>query len=303
MHAEEAEYDASSGPTSALESPDWADEMGRRWLGCLDLFEGTLAPIGAALIEHARFSRRERVVDVGCGAGPSTLVISRRVSPGGLALGLDVSPVLIDAAMQRASRPGAVLKDADVRFCVGDAAAVELEEAPFDVIFSRFGLLFFDDPYAAFEHMRGWLKPTKGRIVFSCWAPVEENPWIYEPHAIIRRHINTPELQPNAPGPFGLADVARLNDILVTAGFVDIRVQAWRGELPIAGAGANSMMATDLALNGMHASEQLAQAPDDVKAKVRRDIEALYKARHGVGGVMMPASAWLVTAKDGGGWR
>ena len=123
MHAEEAEYDASSGPTSALESPDWADEMGRRWLGCLDLFEGTLAPIGAALIEHARFSRRERVVDVGCGAGLLAEPLARL---GAKVTAIDAAPELIAVARDHAAQMGL-----EIDYRAGDVQALESE---FDLV-------------------------------------------------------------------------------------------------------------------------------------------------------------------------
>jgi SAM-dependent methyltransferase len=285
---------------SPLETQDWAGEMGERWLKYRDQFEAVLAPVGVALMEVARFKSGDRVIDVGCGAGVTTLAIARRVASKGFALGLDVSMTLIEDAKRRAASPGVVLKDSDVRFQQGDATKAEVPDGPFDVLFSRFGLMFFEDPYRSFEHMRGWLKP-RGRLVFCSWAPVEANPWISELNAIVRRHMsNAPEMQPNAPGPFGLADVMRINDILVSAGYADIRVQGWRGDIPVAGQGANSLMATEFAWNALHVGQVLETESEEIKGKVRRDIEALYKDLHDVGGVMMRGAAWLVTARNDG---
>jgi SAM-dependent methyltransferase len=285
-------------PTSPLERQDWSDAMGRRWLGHLKELEGMVAPIGAAALRKARFVPGERVVDVGCGAGPTTLDIARAVSPGGYALGLDLSPLLIDAATRRLTKSARPPGSARVKFLLGDAATAALDEPPFDVLFSRFGVMFFPDPHLAFAHMRGWLKPT-GRAAFCCWAPPEENPWVLEIEAVVRRYVEPPGHTPHAPGPFGLADVERLKDILAKAGFVEVAIDAWRGQQAIAGPGATPAQAAAFAMTGMHVCQLLGDAPDELKSRVRADLEALFASKHGPGGVLLPSAAWLVTAKVG----
>jgi SAM-dependent methyltransferase len=284
--------------TSPLERQDWTDAMGQRWLDHLKEFEGMIAPVGAALLKTARFAPGERVVDVGCGAGPSTLDIARAVSPGGYVLGLDLSPALIDAATRRLSKAARPPGSARVRFVRGDAGTVALDEPPFDVLFSRFGVMFFEDPYPAFANMRSWLKPT-GRAAFSCWAPPSENAWVLEIEAVLKRHIETPEPTPNAPGPFALADTERLRDVLAKAGFVDVAIDAWRGHVPFGGPGATPAHAAAFAMNGMHLGELLSEESDALKAQVQADLEALFATKQGEGSMLFPGMAWFVSAKAG----
>jgi SAM-dependent methyltransferase len=281
---------------SPLNRQDWADAMGRRWLDHLPQFESMLAPIGAAAIEAARLKPGERVVDVGCGGGATTLDIASRLGPKGLAVGIDLSPVLVEAAKaklaQAEARPGA----APVKFVCGNAATLALEDAPFDVLFSRFGVMFFDDLHAAFRHMRGWLTPT-GRVAFVCWAPPKENPWILEIEAINRRYAATPDVDPNAPGPFALSNPDRLRDVLGEAGFVNVTLDAWRGGQAIGGPGATPEQAAQFAMTGMSVGQALKDQPDSVKAKARADVVALFAKHHTKDGVLMPSCAWVVTGK------
>ena len=133
-----------------LPAEDWAGEMGERWLRHLERFESMIAPIGAALLESAGFRPAQRVLDLGCGAGGTSLEIARRVGPKGAVLGVDISAPLIAAAERRAQQAAAD----NVSFRCADAAIAQLPEAPFNRMFSRFGLMFFNDARAAFAHLR-----------------------------------------------------------------------------------------------------------------------------------------------------
>lgn len=144
----------SEASPEALKGEDWAGEMGARWLVSLDRFEGMIAPIGAALLARAAYQPGERVLDLGCGGGATTLAIAEAVGPDGAALGLDVAPMLIERASQRAAATGS-----KARFVCSDAATAALNEPPFDRLFSRFGSMFFETPAAAFTNLRGMLKP------------------------------------------------------------------------------------------------------------------------------------------------
>src|SRR5690606_12585365 len=106
----------------------------------------------------------DQVIDIGCGGGASSLALAARVAPGGMVTGLDISPVLV-AAAQRRARAGGVKT---AQFVVGDASRVRIPGDGFDVLFSRFGIMFFEDPYAAFANMHAFLKPD-GRAIFACW--------------------------------------------------------------------------------------------------------------------------------------
>ena len=261
--------------------------------------EGMIAPIGDALIAHAKLKPGERVIDVGCGGGPTTLTIAERVSPGGLALGLDVSPMLIEKAQARANALTRAPDAAALSFILDDAATATPAAAPFDVLFSRFGVMFFDDPYPAFAHMRTWLKPD-GRTEFACWASIDENPWIKEIGAIIAKYIETPPPDPTAPGPLALADQDRTRDILQTAGFADPAFTLHRDVQLMGGPGASPAEAAAFTMSGMHVGQALAEESDAVKAQVEADLVALYEGCVTPRGVALPSAAWFVTAQNRG---
>ena len=138
----------AGGATEALKGEDWAGEMGARWLASLDRFEGMIAPIGAALLAQAGYAAGERVLDLGCGGGATTLAIAGAVGPQGAALGLDVAPMLVAKAQERAAAQGST-----ARFVCADAATASLDEPPFDRLFSRFGSMFFAEPVPAFANL------------------------------------------------------------------------------------------------------------------------------------------------------
>jgi ubiquinone/menaquinone biosynthesis C-methylase UbiE len=156
-----------------------------------------LEPVGAALIQRAFPGEGGRVLDVGCGAGATTLAMARRVGPAGLCLGVDISAPLVAAAEARAARDGA----ANARFLCADAQTAELAAGGFDVAMSRFGVMFFDDPDAAFANLRRALK-RGGRLTCLAWRGPMENPMFSVPALAAMPYLPpAPPPDPNAPPP------------------------------------------------------------------------------------------------------
>ncbi|MBU0823989.1 MAG: class I SAM-dependent methyltransferase, partial [Alphaproteobacteria bacterium] len=147
----------SCAPTAPTH--DWNGDSGERWAANLDRLDLMLQDFGDAVIAAAGAQRGERVLDIGCGSGTSTFILAEQVGATGHVLGVDISEQLVDLA--RAATPDA----APVEFRLADAATTPLPAESFDLLFSRFGVMFFDDPGVAFAHMRGALKPD-GRIAF-----------------------------------------------------------------------------------------------------------------------------------------
>ena len=275
----------------ALKGEDWAGEMGARWLANLDRFEGMIAPIGEALLERAGYQPGERVLDLGCGGGATTLAIAQIVGPQGAALGLDVAPMLIARAQERAAEA-----DSTARFVCADAATAGLGEPPFDRLFSRFGSMFFAEPVAAFVNLRGLLKPG-ARIDLAVWANPRDNLWMMEVMGVVRRHVEIPPAIPLTPGPFAFEDLGYLEDVLVGAGYSDIDIATYQGLQAVGGAGATPEDATDFVLASMAVGRVLADLGADVQNAARADLAAMFACHHQVGeGVMLPSKAWLVTA-------
>jgi len=278
----------------ALKGEDWAGEMGARWLASLDRFEGMIAPIGAALLARAAYQPGERVLDLGCGGGATTLAIAEAVGPQGAALGLDIAPMLVEAATRRAAEAGST-----ARFVCADAASAALAEPPFDRLFSRFGSMFFPEPVPAFANIRSIVKPG-ARIDLAVWANPRDNLWMMEVMGVVRQHIEIPPATPRAPGPFAFEDLGYLEEVLTGAGFSAMTVEAYAGLQPVGGAGATPDEAVDFVLASMAVGRALEEASADIRSAARADLLDLFTRRHVAGaGVMMGCKAWLVTARNG----
>ncbi len=197
------------------ETRRWNDE---RWAAAWPRRERLTEAVSPYLLKAVDARPGQRVCDIGCGGGGLTLALARAVDPGGRAVGLDISAPLLELAWGRANEAGV----ANVDFLQMDVQTGSLEEEPFDLAVSQFGVMFFDEPLAALGAIRGSLT-TGGRLVFACWQGVEHNPW----------HVGTAlrSLLPPRPtpppgkspvGPFVLGDDEYVGDLLGGAGFAAV---------------------------------------------------------------------------------
>ena len=173
----------------------WNSEAGPRWVAMQERMDAMLAPLMTAALDRARPAVGETVLDVGCGCGATLLALADRVGPDGSILGVDISAPMLDRARERV-RDSAMR---NVRLTLSDAAVHAFEPGAFDLAFSRFGVMFFDDPDRAFANIRSALAAT-GRWAFVCWAPPRDNPWLTVPLTVARQHLPPqPESDPSAP--------------------------------------------------------------------------------------------------------
>ncbi|HEY2864692.1 MAG TPA: methyltransferase domain-containing protein [Casimicrobiaceae bacterium] len=208
---------------------EWNGVLGQRWVAMRQDIDRFVLPFGEAALEVAAPRLGERVIDIGCGCGETSIEIARRVGRTGSVLGIDVSQPMLAFARAQSAPPDA----ARLAFEEGDAAEARLP-ADTDLLFSRFGVMFFSQPSPAFHHLRKSLR-RGGRCVFVCWRTPRDNPWAMTPLAAAREAMGvTPEpSDPNAPGPFAFADEGRLRTILSDAGFADIDLQRFDMALSI----------------------------------------------------------------------
>jgi len=190
------------------------------WAEVREPLELQLAPLGrralAALAPHPG----ESVLDIGCGGGETALDLARSVAPDGTVVGVDLSAAVL--AFARRAAKGCER----VRFVQADAQVFPFEPASFDAAFSRFGVMFFADPTAAFVNIRRSLRPN-GRLAFVCWRALEENPLDIVPLRAASAHLPPqPAHDPDAPGPFAFANPDRVRGILERAGFGEIEITA-----------------------------------------------------------------------------
>jgi ubiquinone/menaquinone biosynthesis C-methylase UbiE len=200
---------------------DWNGPVGSRWLTYNDWLDERTAAYGEAAFAAATPQPGESVLDIGCGAGATSLELARAVGAGGRVIGVDVSEPLIGRARERAQASGL-----PVEFRLADASAPLFAPHSFDLLFSRFGVMFFDDPIAAFTELRKTLKPG-GRIAFACWQEPAKNDWYVLPLNAIAGIIAPEVVDTNAPGPFAFSDPHRVERILTEAGFAQIELQAF----------------------------------------------------------------------------
>lgn len=271
---------------------EWQGAAGDRWRQNLDGFEWMIAGIGDALVAQAGYNSGDRVVDVGCGGGATTLPIARIVGAQGLALGVDIAPQLIEIARDRAAAQSL----SQAQFLVADGQSAVPDQAPFDRLFSRFGVMFFDDSIAAFANMRQWLKPG-GRIDFACWGPPARNPWMSEIHAIMAQFVEMPPRDPAAPGPFRFADPDTIRTVMDGSGFQDVSIESHIADQPFGGRDANVEAATDFVLTAMDMGALLDDAGSDVAVAAKAAITGFLKQHEQDGVVILPGFSWFVSAR------
>src|SRR5947207_10285485 len=257
---------------------DWNGQSGERWVAYQARLDAMMAVFGQAAIEAAAPATGERVLDVGCGAGASSLDLAARVGAGGHVLGVDISEPLIGRA--RALAP----QDTPALFLVADASSTELPEGAFDILFSRFGVMFFDDPTAAFAHMRRALKPG-ARVAFVCWRGMAENDWVRLPMGAIKGIVPpTAPPDPEAPGPFSFGDQGWVARILTVAGFTDVAIAPFDASIPFGEGGTRDAAIDDavqMAVEVGPLSRVLADQPDDIRARASAAVRAAFAARPG----------------------
>jgi SAM-dependent methyltransferase len=274
----------------------WQDAAGRSWVELQEQTDALLDPLGRAALERLNVRPGERALDVGCGAGQSTLELAELVAAPGSVVGVDVSEPLLRRAKERV----VAAELSNVELVLANAASARVDP-PVDLIFSRFGVMFFDDPVAAFTHLRTLLVAS-GRLGFVCWQPMDVNPWAHAPLAAVRRlrpeHPLIELLQPGKPGPFAFSDPALVEHILRAAGFSDVNVLPHATDVALGGA-RTLEDAIDYTLQIGPAARFIADAELKADPRLRDVLRAALKPYANERGVFVPARCWLVTARRG----
>jgi SAM-dependent methyltransferase len=267
----------------------WNGEIGSLWSSRAAITERVFAPLTEALLERAAPRPGERIVDIGTGCGGLALQLARGVAPHGWVLGVDVSEPMLDTARRRPDG-----QDVDnIEFLHADAATHAFEPGAFDLATSQFGVMFFDDPIAAFSNAHRAL--DGGRLAFACWRAMSENTWQTVPNGAVD-HVLPPVQRgdPLAPGPFALADPERVRSILTAAGFHDITLEPIDRALPL---GDDPTAAAGTLAGFGTVARRLSGQPDAVIQSALRAITSALESARTPDGVRLGAAIWVVGAR------
>ena len=260
----------------------WNDRAGETWAELQDRLDALLAPLSAAALAAAEVRPGDHVLDVGCGCGDTSIAMS---AMGAKVLGVDVSAPMLARARSR---------DASIEYQQADAATTDFARA-FDLVFSRFGVMFFDDAAAAFRNLHNALT-SDGRLLFVCWQPPARNPWMATAGRAIAPYLPSSDEAPNsrAPGPFAFADARYVEQILQDAGFSRIRIKSHEESLKVADTLAE---AVQFQTRVGPAARVIAELEGDKRAQALAAVEDALRPFDRGSGLHLDSAVWLVSAE------
>lgn len=271
---------------AAEQAAYWNGPGGKGWRASIERIERGIGDFGTAALAAANARPGERVIDIGCGLGGTTRALAEAVGLGGHVLGVDISEELVASARSH--------RVPNATFVVGNAATHPFEPASYDLVFSRFGVMFFGDPVAAFRNFQQALKPT-GRLVFVCWRTTQENPWGLVPVRAAAPFLPPlPKPGPEDPGQYSFGDRNRVERILKESGFGAISIEPL--DVPIwMGADAGEVVANAGRFGPL--ARAFAEATPEQIEKAKAAIATALKPHESAAGVVLPGACWLVTAR------
>jgi SAM-dependent methyltransferase len=248
-----------------------------------------LATFGDKALDTLNPQSGERILEIGCGTGTTTLALGGRVGTSGEILAADLSRPMLNKAIERAN----VSAEHPITFVEADAQVHSFPTATFDAVYSRFGVMFFDDPIAAFRNIRKAVRPG-GRMAYVCWADRKANPWIRIPAGAAKTCLDLPAPPPDdAPGQFSMENEDRVQQILHDAGWSDIGLERFTVEGSI---GSNAADAARFITKMGPMSEPFALADSDTQNKTLQVIEEALTPYSNDSGVTLGFSTWIVSA-------
>ena len=271
----------------------WNTVAGPRWVATPGFRERRNQESTALLLRRLGLASGESVLEIGCGTGALTVPLATEVGERGRVIAVDISEPMLGAARQRVGEHGL----RNVTLLHGDAQVFDFEPAAFDLATSRMGIMFFADPVAAFRNIGGALKPS-GRLVFACWAPLEENQHWLISYEIALRHLGPPAPPPaHEPGPLAFGNPDYIRHVLATAGFAEITVE--RAHPTIIG-GSPEEEARQALMMGPTARLLEERKPSEAtRQAIAREIEAAFVAEASSGPIRLPATIFLAAARRG----
>ncbi|QQP98010.1 class I SAM-dependent methyltransferase [Lysobacter enzymogenes] len=290
------ETPANTPPPNAEQIEYWNGPVGQRWLAYNDWLDERTAAYGRAAFAAAAPQPGEAVLDIGCGAGATSFELARAVGAGGSVTGVDISAPLLGRARERAAALAL-----PVKFREADASRPTFAPHSFDLLYSRFGVMFFDDPTAAFAELRKTLKPD-GRIAFACWQGPQLNDWYERPLAAIADIVERTPVDTRQPGPFAFSDPDHIREVLADAGFAGVELKPFATPFYL-GRGATREAMADDAMEQVFRVGPIARLlepqGEEINARARLAIRASLLELASDDGLEVGGAVWVVTARAG----
>ncbi|MFT3774835.1 MAG: class I SAM-dependent methyltransferase [Minicystis sp.] len=275
-------------PPNREQAARWNEASGRTWVELQEVLDGMLAPLAVPLLDEGFPGAGGRVLDIGCGAGATTLAMARRLGPSGFCLGADISGPLVAAAKARAAAEGV----AAAAFVQVDAQTHGFEPEHFDAVVSRFGVMFFDDPAAAFANIRRAAR-RKAKLAFVAWRSPAENPFMTVAGRAAAPFLpDVPAADPSAPGQFAFADGDRVQRILSASGWADVDIRPLDAPTSVA---EKDLLAYATRLGPV--GSMMGDADEPARARVVEAIRAAFAPFVRDGAAHFTAACWLVSAR------
>jgi len=269
----------------------WNTVGGPRWIGLGGLVERRNLTFNDLLLERSAVALDESVLEIGCGTGATTIPLAEAVGPRGRVVGVDISEPMLARARQRLAESGL----GNISLVQADAQVHRLEAGRFDLIVSRFGVMFFADPVAAFSNLSPAARPG-GRLCFVCWGPLEENRHWMIPYEVALRHLGAPApTPPHAPGPLAFSDRDYVRSILERAGFADVVIDRKTPDIIGSTPAEEAEYACVMGPPARLIDEKKPDQP--VRATIRQEMADAFAAYARGGPMLLPSTVFLVTAR------
>ena len=269
----------------------WSSQAGEKWVKHQRDMDALLAPVLQLVLDHAELQAGETVLDIGCGAGTSTVQAAQLVGKTGRCTGVDIADTLLDHAARELDRD-------NINWLLADAQTHKFQPNTFDAMISRFGTMFFADTIAAFANIKAALKPN-GRVVIAAWGPAPDNPWFMLPAKAAKMQLGQmPKTNRSLPGPFAFEDQNRVVEMLKQAGFSNVEST----NHPLKLTATNGLQATAqlcCEIGSASGALQYFNGTADDRKAIGAGIENLFKPFETKDGLHIPASIHLFTARAG----
>jgi ubiquinone/menaquinone biosynthesis C-methylase UbiE len=269
----------------------WSSDAGEKWIKNQREMDILLTPVLQLVLDHARLQVGETVLDIGCGAGTSTLQAAQLVGDTGHCTGLDISDTLLGHA-------ACTLDHSNIDWLLADAQTHQFQPRTFDAMISRFGVMFFSDTVSAFANIKSALKP-QGRIVMAAWGPASENPWFMLPAQAAKAQLGEmPKTDRSLPGPFAFEDHTRVIEMLEQAGFININTTNHAVNLTATG-GLPSATQLCCEIGPANAALKYFAGTAEDRKSIISELTKLFKPFETKEGLNISASIHLFTAQVG----